>query len=77
MTPTMSLKLKGIAAAPGIAIAPLVRFHSDMDYVPTRSVADEDLESERTRLTPPVLPTIFPPKYALTTKQPANASSAP
>lgn len=46
----MSVKLKGIAAAPGIAIAPLVRFHSDMDYVPTRTVAAEDVPAEQERL---------------------------
>ncbi len=46
----MSLKLKGIAAAPGIAIAPLVRFHSDMDYIPSRTVSDEEVATESERL---------------------------
>ncbi|HLQ38262.1 MAG TPA: phosphoenolpyruvate--protein phosphotransferase [Planctomycetota bacterium] len=45
----MSRKLKGIAAAPGIAIAPLVHFHSTLDYIPTWKVAPEGLERERRR----------------------------
>jgi len=45
----VSRKLKGIAAAPGIAIAPLVHFHSTLDYIPTWKVAPEGLERERRR----------------------------
>lgn len=46
----MALKLKGVAAAPGIAIAPMVRFHSDMDYVPTRTVDEAGVEVEADRI---------------------------
>lgn len=47
----MSLKLKGVAAAPGIAIAPLVRFHSDMDFIPTRPIGKDEVPHEIARLT--------------------------
>ena len=46
----MSLKLKGIAAAPGIAVARLVHFHGDLDFIPTRSLRPEDVEAEGVRL---------------------------
>ena len=36
----MSLKLKGISAAPGIAIAPIVHFHTDLDLIPTREIGE-------------------------------------
>ncbi|MBK8097050.1 MAG: phosphoenolpyruvate--protein phosphotransferase [Planctomycetes bacterium] len=47
----MSRKLKGIAAAPGVAIAPLVHFHGTLDYIPTWKVAPEDVDKEKGRLT--------------------------
>ncbi len=46
----MSRKLKGTAAAPGIAIAPLVHFHSDLDFIPTWQVDEADIPSEKSRL---------------------------
>jgi phosphoenolpyruvate-protein phosphotransferase (PTS system enzyme I) len=46
----MSRKLKGIAAAPGIAIAPLVHFHSTLDYIPTWKVQPEEVAAEVRRL---------------------------
>ncbi len=46
----MSRKLKGTAAAPGIAIAPLVHFHSTLDYIPTWRVLPEDVAGETRRL---------------------------
>jgi phosphotransferase system enzyme I (PtsI) len=46
----MSRKLKGIAAAPGIAIAPLVHFHGTLDSIPTWKVAPEGVASEGRRL---------------------------
>ncbi|MGE3174281.1 MAG: phosphoenolpyruvate--protein phosphotransferase [Planctomycetota bacterium] len=46
----MSRKLKGIAAAPGIAIAPLVHFHGTLDYIPTFKVGPEGTASEHRRL---------------------------
>ncbi len=45
----MSRKLKGIAAAPGIAIAPLVHFHGTLDSIPTWKVRPEDTVSEHHR----------------------------
>ena len=45
----MSEKLKGIAAAPGIAIAPLVHFHGTLDYIPTWNVRPDGVASEQTR----------------------------
>lgn len=47
----MSRKLKGIAAAPGIAIAPLVQFHGTLDSIPTWKVGPEGVEAEGRRLT--------------------------
>ena len=46
----MSRKLKGTAAAPGIVIAPLVHFHSDLDFIPTWQVDSKDIPSEKARL---------------------------
>jgi len=46
----MSKKLKGVAAAPGIAIAPIVQFHSDLDFIPTYKVAAGDVPQEIARL---------------------------
>jgi len=46
----MSRKLKGIAAAPGIAIAPVVHFHTSLDQIPTYSVAESAVETEIGRL---------------------------
>lgn len=45
----MSRKLKGTAAAPGIAIAPLVHFHSTLDYIPTWRVTAEEAPREKQR----------------------------
>ena len=46
----MSRKLKGIAAAPGIAIAPLVQFHGTLDSIPTWKVPPEGADAEGRRL---------------------------
>ena len=46
----MSRKLKGIAAAPGIAIAPIVQFHSDLDFIPTYKIAEDQVHTEVERL---------------------------
>ncbi len=46
----MPLKLKGTAAAPGIAIAPLVHFHGTLDQIPSWQVAPEALAGEVRRL---------------------------
>lgn len=46
----MSRKLKGIAAAPGIAIAPIVHFHSDLSFIPTYKVQDSEIHTEIRRL---------------------------
>lgn len=45
----MSRKLRGIAAAPGVAIAPLVQFHGTLDYIPTWRVGPESTEAEQRR----------------------------
>lgn len=47
----MARKLKGIAAAPGIAIAPVVHFHTTLDQIPTWKVADDRVDAEKGRLT--------------------------
>ncbi len=47
----MVRKLKGIAAAPGVAIAPIVQFHSTLDQIPTYKVGPERFEAEKQRLT--------------------------
>ena len=46
----MARKLKGIAAAPGIAIAPVVHFHTTLDQIPTWRVADDGVDAEVGRL---------------------------
>ncbi|MBL8749362.1 MAG: phosphoenolpyruvate--protein phosphotransferase [Planctomycetes bacterium] len=45
----MARKLKGIAAAPGVAIAPIVHFHAALDHIPTWKVAPDGLAAERAR----------------------------
>ena len=49
-TPLMSRRLKGVPAAPGIAIAPLVHFHLDLDFIPTRAIAADEVDDEVGRL---------------------------
>ena len=46
----MARKLKGIAAAPGIAIAPVVHFHTTLDRIPTWRVEDDRIDAEKARL---------------------------
>ncbi len=46
----MSRKLKGIAAARGVAIAPIVHFHATLDHIPTWKVSEDAIEAERARL---------------------------
>lgn len=46
----MAQKLKGIAAARGVAIAPVVHFHATLDHIPTWKVADDAVDGERARL---------------------------
>ncbi len=46
----MSRKIKGVAAAPGIAIAPIVQFHADLDFIPSYSVLEDQTRSEVKRL---------------------------
>lgn len=46
----MARKLKGIAAAPGIAIAPVVHFHTTLDQIPVWQVDDKGIEAEVGRL---------------------------
>ena len=46
----MSRKLKGIAAAPGVAIAPIVHFHTSLDQIPTWRVEADGIEAEKRRL---------------------------
>jgi phosphotransferase system enzyme I (PtsI) len=46
----MARKLKGIAAAPGVAIAPVVHFHPTLDHIPTWCVGPGDVEGERRNL---------------------------
>jgi len=46
----MARKLKGIAAAPGVAIAPVVQFHTTLDRIPTWKVPPEKVEAEKLRL---------------------------
>lgn len=46
----MSLKLKGVSAAPGIAIAPIVHFHTDLDFIPAKEIAESEVEDELRRL---------------------------
>lgn len=46
----MSRKLKGVAVAPGIAIAPIVQFHTDLDFIPTYKVEEKGIAKETSRL---------------------------
>lgn len=46
----MASKLKGIAAAPGVAIAPVVHFHGSLDHIPTYKVPPEGAAAEKLRL---------------------------
>ncbi|MBL8752305.1 MAG: phosphoenolpyruvate--protein phosphotransferase [Planctomycetes bacterium] len=46
----MARKLKGIAAARGVAIAPIVHFHAALDHIPTWKVAEADVGGEKARL---------------------------
>jgi phosphotransferase system enzyme I (PtsI) len=45
----MARKLKGIAAARGIAIAPVVHFHPTLEHIPTWKVPEEAIDAERSR----------------------------
>jgi phosphotransferase system enzyme I (PtsI) len=46
----MGLRLKGVAAANGIAIAPLVHFHGDLTFIPMRNLVPEEIAGEKDRL---------------------------
>lgn len=46
----MARKLKGIAAARGIAIAPIVHFHTTLDHIPTFKVGPDGVSAETGRL---------------------------
>ncbi|MFO1032257.1 MAG: phosphoenolpyruvate--protein phosphotransferase [Planctomycetota bacterium] len=46
----MARKLKGIAAARGIAIAPIVHFHTTLDHIPTWKVGPDGVGAETGRL---------------------------
>lgn len=46
----MAQKLKGVAAAPGIVIAPLVHFHGALDFLPTWTIREDELVGEKQRL---------------------------
>lgn len=47
----MARKLKGIAAARGVAIAPIVHFHPTLEHIPTWKVAEAAIDAERSRFT--------------------------
>lgn len=47
----MGLRLKGVAASNGIAIAPLVHFHGDLAYIPMRTLDPAEVAGEKRRLT--------------------------
>ena len=53
----MTRVLKGIAAAPGIAIAPMVHFHSDLDFISTRKFSPDETPDEIQRLEDAVMAT--------------------
>ena len=53
----MTRVLKGIAAAPGIAIAPMVHFHSDLDFISTRKISPDEIPDEIQRLEDAVMAT--------------------
>jgi phosphotransferase system enzyme I (PtsI) len=46
----MAQKLKGVSAANGVAIAPLVHFHGDLDFIPLRTLDAGDVVAEVARL---------------------------
>lgn len=46
----MRVQLKGVAAASGIAIAPLVHFHGDLQFIPRREIGPEQIDAEIERL---------------------------
>ena len=46
----MARKLKGTAAARGVAIAPIVHFHTTLDHIPTWKVSPEGVVAENQRL---------------------------
>ncbi|MFO1050803.1 MAG: phosphoenolpyruvate--protein phosphotransferase [Planctomycetota bacterium] len=46
----MAQRLKGVSAANGIAIAPLVHFHGDLDFIPLRTLEPSDVVAEVARL---------------------------
>ena len=46
----MARKLKGIAAARGVAIAPIVHFHTTLDHIPTWKVTADGVDAEKARL---------------------------
>ena len=61
----MSRKLKGIAAAPGVAIAPIVHFHTTLDHIPTFKVGADAVAGEKQRFGQAIaIPCLVPPKYA-------------
>jgi phosphoenolpyruvate-protein phosphotransferase len=43
-------ELKGITAAPGLAMAPIVHFHTDLDFIPARQIAATEVPGEVARL---------------------------
>jgi len=45
----MARRLKGIAAAPGVAIAPIVHFHATLDHIPTWKVTPDAVDAEKSR----------------------------
>ncbi len=46
----MSQSFKGVAAAPGIGIAPLVHFHGGLTYIPHWTIEKDDIPNEQGRL---------------------------
>ena len=46
----MTRRLKGIAAGPGVAIAPVVQFHTTLDHIPMWKVAAGAVAAEQARL---------------------------
>lgn len=46
----MAQRLKGVSAANGIAIAPLVHFHADLDFIPVRTLEPAEVVGEVARL---------------------------
>lgn len=50
LVPRMARRLKGIAAARGVAIAPIVHFHTTLDHIPTWRVGPDAVDAEKARL---------------------------